>query len=68
MQTDVSGAVICVLAAQVANLCESFIGAAFQDQKGFEWVCLLFVPGCSFEVSGEGGALEASDTSSFFAV
>lgn len=36
--TDVSGAVICVVAAQVANLCESFIGAALQDQKGSEWI------------------------------
>lgn len=41
VQTDVSGAVICVVAAQVANLCESFIGAALQDQKGSEWVRLL---------------------------
>ena len=43
MQTDVPGAVICVVAAQVANLCESFIGAALQDRKGSEWVCLVTV-------------------------
>lgn len=36
--TDLSGAVICVVAAQVANLCESFIGAALQDQPGSEWI------------------------------
>jgi uncharacterized membrane protein len=42
VQTDVAGAVMCVVAAQVANLCESFIGAALQDQKGSEWVCLFF--------------------------
>jgi uncharacterized protein (TIGR00297 family) len=36
--TDVSGVVICVVSAQIANICESFIGAALQDQKGSEWI------------------------------
>ncbi|XP_054811295.1 protein VTE6, chloroplastic-like isoform X2 [Prosopis cineraria] len=31
-------AVICVLASQIANLGESFIGAVFQGKKGFQWV------------------------------
>ncbi|XP_024392744.1 protein VTE6, chloroplastic [Physcomitrium patens] len=35
---DLPGAIICVGAAQVANLCESFIGAALQGQKGTEWI------------------------------
>ena len=38
VQTDTLGAVICVVAAQVGNLCESFVGAALQGQKGYEWV------------------------------
>ncbi|KAG0618828.1 hypothetical protein M758_4G094500 [Ceratodon purpureus] len=36
--TDQSGAITCVLAAQVANLCESYIGAGLQGRKGFEWI------------------------------
>lgn len=36
--TDQSGAIICVLAAQVANFCESYIGAALQGREGFEWI------------------------------
>lgn len=47
------GAIICVVAAQVANICESFIGAALQDQKGSEWVwfCLSLSPcRCSVKV------------------
>jgi uncharacterized membrane protein len=39
--TDQTGAIICVVAAQIANLCESFIGAALQGRKGYEWVPLL---------------------------
>ena len=31
-------AVICVVAAQIANLGESFIGAALQGKEGFRWV------------------------------
>jgi hypothetical protein len=41
LQTDQTGAIICVVAAQIANLCESFIGAALQGRKGYEWVPLL---------------------------
>jgi len=36
--TDTIGAVICVIAAQVGNLCESFVGAALQGQNGYEWL------------------------------
>ncbi|XP_073394447.1 protein VTE6, chloroplastic [Physcomitrium patens] len=36
--TDQFGAVICVLAAQVANFCESYIGAALQGREGFKWI------------------------------
>ncbi|CAK9861115.1 unnamed protein product [Sphagnum jensenii] len=36
--TDQTGAIICVVAAQIANLCESFIGAALQGRKGYEWI------------------------------
>lgn len=31
-------AIICVLAAQIANLGESVIGAALQEKEGFKWV------------------------------
>ena len=37
-QIDQTGATICVFAAQVANLCESYIGAALQGRQGYEWV------------------------------
>lgn len=33
-------AIICVLAAQIANLGESIIGAALQEKEGFKWVGL----------------------------
>lgn len=36
--TNQSGAVICVVAAQVANFCESYIGAALQGREGLEWI------------------------------
>jgi uncharacterized protein (TIGR00297 family) len=36
--TDQTGAVICVVAAQVANFCESYIGAAWQGREGYEWI------------------------------
>lgn len=42
LQTDQTGAVICVVAAQVANFCESYIGAALQGREGYEWVPVLF--------------------------
>ncbi|KAH9549021.1 hypothetical protein CY35_11G118500 [Sphagnum magellanicum] len=35
--TDQTGTVICVVTAQIANLCESFIGAALQGHEGYEW-------------------------------
>ena len=31
-------AIICVLAAQIANLGESIIGAALQEKEGFKWL------------------------------
>ncbi|RVW81940.1 Protein VTE6, chloroplastic [Vitis vinifera] len=37
-QIDAVEAVICVVAAQIANLGESFIGAALQGKEGFRWV------------------------------
>jgi hypothetical protein len=43
VQTDTIGAVICVIAAQVGNLCESFVGAALQGQKGYEWVQIYYL-------------------------
>lgn len=36
-------AVICVLAAQIANVGESLIGAALQDKEGFGWVSLILI-------------------------
>jgi uncharacterized protein (TIGR00297 family) len=36
--TDQTGTVICVVTAQIANLCESFIGAALQGHEGYEWI------------------------------
>jgi uncharacterized membrane protein len=38
LQTDQTGAIICVVAAQIANLCESFIGAALQGHESYEWI------------------------------
>lgn len=37
-QIDAVEAVICVVAAQIANLGESFIGAALQGKEGFRWL------------------------------
>lgn len=37
-QVTVRGAVICVVASQVANLFESYAGAILQDKEGFEWL------------------------------
>lgn len=31
-------ALICIIASQIANLLESFVGATIQDRKGFEWL------------------------------
>ncbi|CAK9267637.1 unnamed protein product [Sphagnum jensenii] len=36
--TDVKGIITCVVAAQVANICESIVGATLQGQKGFKWL------------------------------
>jgi uncharacterized protein (TIGR00297 family) len=36
--TDQTGTVICVVTAQIANLCESFIGAALQGHEAYEWI------------------------------
>ncbi|XP_059282823.1 protein VTE6, chloroplastic [Lycium ferocissimum] len=37
-QINVPGAAICVIAAQIANIGESLIGASLQDKKGFSWL------------------------------
>lgn len=37
-QVDVSQVVLCVLASQIANYVESYIGATLQDKEGFEWL------------------------------
>ncbi|KAG0495054.1 hypothetical protein HPP92_006048 [Vanilla planifolia] len=37
-EIDASQIAICVIASQIANLVESFIGAAFQEKKGFQWL------------------------------
>ncbi|KAK4439094.1 protein VTE6, chloroplastic [Sesamum alatum] len=37
-QIYVSGAIICVVASQIANLGESIIGAALQEKEGFRWL------------------------------
>ncbi|ONK81134.1 uncharacterized protein A4U43_C01F25660 [Asparagus officinalis] len=37
-QIDVSQAIVCVIAFQIANFGESMIGAALQDKEGFQWV------------------------------
>jgi uncharacterized protein (TIGR00297 family) len=36
--TDIKGTVTCVVVAQVANICESIVGATLQGQKGFKWL------------------------------
>ncbi|KAK1286004.1 hypothetical protein QJS10_CPB20g01726 [Acorus calamus] len=37
-EVDVTGAAICVIASQIANLGESFIGASLQEKEGFQWL------------------------------
>ncbi|MCO5591622.1 hypothetical protein L7F22_045611 [Adiantum nelumboides] len=37
-QVTARGAIICVVASQLANLFESYAGATLQDKKGFEWL------------------------------
>ncbi|XXG77424.1 hypothetical protein AAC387_Pa08g1578 [Persea americana] len=37
-EVDVPEAIVCVIASQIANLGESFIGAALQDKEGFRWL------------------------------
>ncbi|ONK55660.1 uncharacterized protein A4U43_UnF540 [Asparagus officinalis] len=37
-EIDVSQAVVCVIASQIANFGESLIGAALQDKEGFQWL------------------------------
>jgi len=41
-QVDVLQVAVCVLASQIANYVESYIGATLQDKEGFEWVSLHF--------------------------
>lgn len=47
-QINVPKAVICVLAAQIANLGESMIGAALQEKEGFRWVGHYLTQTCIF--------------------
>ncbi|KAG9149130.1 hypothetical protein Leryth_010726 [Lithospermum erythrorhizon] len=37
-QVNVAEAIVCVVASQIANFCESVIGAELQEKKGFQWV------------------------------
>ncbi|TVU35246.1 hypothetical protein EJB05_17124, partial [Eragrostis curvula] len=37
-QVDVKQSVLCILASQIANYGESYIGATLQDKEGFEWL------------------------------
>ncbi|KAJ1285228.1 hypothetical protein BS78_03G263800 [Paspalum vaginatum] len=37
-QVNVSQIVVCILASQIANYGESYIGATLQDKEGFEWL------------------------------
>lgn len=37
-EISLSEAIICVVAAQIANFGESIIGAAFQEKEGFRWL------------------------------
>lgn len=40
LQVNVSQVAVCLLASQIANYGESYIGATLQDKEGFEWVSL----------------------------
>jgi uncharacterized membrane protein len=55
LQTDVKGIITCIVAAQVANICESIVGATLQGQKGFKWVKVpIFLFHCIwFEITAE---------------
>jgi uncharacterized membrane protein len=35
---------VCILASQIANYGESYIGATLQDKEGFEWVSSALLP------------------------
>ncbi|XP_057972871.1 protein VTE6, chloroplastic [Malania oleifera] len=37
-EIDAAGAIICVMASQIANVGESIIGAALQEKEGFQWL------------------------------
>lgn len=41
---DIPQAVICVVASQIANFVESYIGAVLQDKEDFQWVSIYFLP------------------------
>lgn len=41
LQVDATGAIIAILASQIANLFESVLGATLQGRAGFEWVSSL---------------------------
>jgi hypothetical protein len=42
LQVGVSQVAVCLVASQIANYGESYIGATLQDKEGFEWVSLHF--------------------------
>ncbi|GLT40329.1 hypothetical protein SLA2020_144710 [Shorea laevis] len=37
-EINIPGAVVCIIASQIANLGESVIGAAVQEKEGFQWL------------------------------
>lgn len=43
-KVDIPKAVICVVASQIANFVESYIGAVLQDKEGFQWVSIYCLP------------------------
>lgn len=50
-QINLTEAVICILASQIANLGESVIGALFQDKEGFQWVSIQLILSMLFVLS-----------------
>ncbi|GJN17788.1 hypothetical protein PR202_gb04886 [Eleusine coracana subsp. coracana] len=43
-QVDMQQGAICIIASQIANYGESYIGATLQDKEGFEWVSFVLLP------------------------
>jgi hypothetical protein len=40
-KVNITQAAVCVVASQIANFGESYIGAVLQDKEGFQWVSIL---------------------------